>query len=925
MSNRLRIKKSVFIFCCILLFFLVGLVTPVNANNYGFQSDTPIVIKGERNFPPYEFINELGEPDGFNVEIVDAIMRELDIPYILTLEPWPQVMDDLNEGKIDLLTGMMYTRERAKRFKFGAIHNHIFLNVVYRKGEKTITSLDALRNKQVIVLEKDITQELLEQEGFKNELITVKDLGEGLSMLSKGKCDYAIANYEMARAIMRMRRLRNLEMVDLDLPIKEYCFVGNNDSLLAAVDQVFYKIKQNGTYDAIYNRWFASVKKHNIPVYVYFVVGILLFITLVSSVFIRLLQQQVKKASRDLELESRKLTLALLADNLDVWGYDVRKDRLYNIQGEIFPKEGMTLAESVVLVHPEDREPFGKVFAKVIAGEIPDKPILYRFRNYNRDEWVYIEKRFAIIRLPNGEVESVIGTHKDLTAEVLRKKEKEQLLKKYRTVFNSTLVGLEYYDSNGILLDINDTICNIFGVEDKESLLKNRLSIYDNPRLKEFIDWDKPLEPFNEIIEYDFDELAKTDFYSFTSKKGRCNIEIRIIPIYTAEESLDCIIMTAIDVTESQNLQKRMRENVRKTELVIQATNTVLWEFDCLTKEFRCYNEPVNGYDENRLITLEDYKESFHPDDFNKATENVSHMLEGHDRYAAVDVRVKYPGSDDWHFCTIDGVPFEYDKKTGRVIKYAGFRRDNTEMILTQINLEKEKENAQKADRLKSAFLANMSHEIRTPLNAIVGFSSLLQDVEDSEERAQFVEIINTNSDLLLRLINDILDLSKIESGIVEFSREDFDMVSFFDGVTMSLRQRVTNPDVEFIIENPYKSCIVYLDRDRLTQVFINFVTNAIKYTLKGFVKVSYKYENEGIYVSVEDTGIGIPESKHHRIFHRFEKLDDFAQGTGLGLSICKAIVDAGGGKIGFTSKEGCGSTFWAWIPCKAQIEEREE
>ena len=239
--------------------------------------------------------------------------------------------------------------------------------------------------------------------------------------------------------------------------------------------------------------------------------------------------------------------------------------------------------------------------------------------------------------------------------------------------------------------------------------------------------------------------------------------------------------------------------------------------------------------------------------------------------------------------------------------------------------LRKAKQLAEQSDKLKSAFLANMSHEIRTPLNAIVGFSELLMYATEEEEREEYTSIIQTNNELLLKLINDILDLSKIEAGSVELKYEEFDLSAYFKEMHASMQQRVTNPNVKLLLTDPYDSCFIQSDKNRIAQILTNYVTNAIKYTPKGFIEMGYKQVEEGIRLYVKDTGIGIAEDKKNKVFHRFEKLDEFAQGTGLGLSICKAICEAFGGNVGFESEFGQGSYFWAFIPCKARTTPTEE
>lgn len=240
---------------------------------------------------------------------------------------------------------------------------------------------------------------------------------------------------------------------------------------------------------------------------------------------------------------------------------------------------------------------------------------------------------------------------------------------------------------------------------------------------------------------------------------------------------------------------------------------------------------------------------------------------------------------------------------------------DITSQVRMIDDLREAKKRAEESDKMKSAFLANMSHEIRTPLNAIVGFSELLQYTEDTKEREEYIKIINSNNQLLLRLVNDVLDLSKIESGTVDLCYGSFDAVNAADELYTTFKQRFTDNNVELILDSDFIICNVMLDRNRFCQVVTNFLTNALKYTPSGSVTLSLKKVDGGVRVSVSDTGIGIAAEKQHLVFQRFEKLDSFAQGTGLGLSISKAIVDAMDGKIGFSSEAGEGSTFWAWFP----------
>ena len=254
------------------------------------------------------------------------------------------------------------------------------------------------------------------------------------------------------------------------------------------------------------------------------------------------------------------------------------------------------------------------------------------------------------------------------------------------------------------------------------------------------------------------------------------------------------------------------------------------------------------------------------------------------------------------------------------IIGYLSIYDDKTEEYQLMMDLITAKNKAVESERLKMSFLANMSHEIRTPLNSIVGFSDILQVTDNEDEKQEYMCKINLNTELLLRLINDILDLSKIESGILDLKTEYFDLSVVLDETYKQFNNKHNNRDVQFLSINPYEHCFVTTDKNRLVQVGMNFLTNAFKYTEKGCITMGYEYVNGGIRIYVKDTGVGIKQECVNLVFERFEKLDSFVQGIGLGLSICKAIMEALGGKIGVDSEYGIGSTFWAWFPCEAEV-----
>ena len=385
------------------------------------------------------------------------------------------------------------------------------------------------------------------------------------------------------------------------------------------------------------------------------------------------------------------------------------------------------------------------------------------------------------------------------------------------------------------------------------------------------------------------------------------------------------VVGTQLDVTEKVRMAKKTQDLIAKRELTMKVSNIVHWDFDVKTQKFESYNDPINDYTSNRLLTLSEYLDVIHPEDRTSFSDAIAPMLEGKDLTVYFTCRMQTKYDKSWQYCDFTAVPFEKDEN-GNITHFTGFRQNIPQ--LQKLNREQQemikelKEKAELSDRLKSAVLANMSHEIRTPLNAIVGFSELMTSCNDPEEKNMYINIIKSNNELLLRLINDILDLSKIEAGILERKIERFNLATVSDELYACVLPKITNPGVKLCQDKAEANCWVTLDRNRLIQVWMNFLTNAIKYTKSGHIKMGYSVEGNGVRIYVEDTGIGIPQESHDKVFARFEKINEFVQGTGLGLAISKAIVETAGGSISFSSTPGTGSTFWAWVPCETNIQE---
>ncbi|MCM0248443.1 PAS domain-containing hybrid sensor histidine kinase/response regulator [Bacteroides fragilis] len=505
------------------------------------------------------------------------------------------------------------------------------------------------------------------------------------------------------------------------------------------------------------------------------------------------------------------------------------------------------------------------------------------------------------------------------TARALRQSQEILNLERLQTdtIFGDLPVGIEVYSKEGILVWMNERTCQTFGVVDKRAVIGST-PIMDNPVIPDAV--KKAFQRQRKIqvdFDYDFSIICRTGFYN-----TRCTSEVKRIsckgtPVFGPDGKMQNYVFIMNDISREYEYSVKLKESTQLAYQAIQASGLVHWRYDNRVHRFSSYNDPVTNFDSSVWLTPEDYLGTVHPDDRPGIMDYLRRMDDGADFSDEAPMRVKTAYDDEWQDCVVTGTSYLKDDETGKVLLYTGFRRNVTSWKKMVNELSDAKERAERSDKLKSAFLANISHEIRTPLNAIIGFSNLLTNTDKKEEIAEYQRIIVTNSDLLLRLINDILDLSKIEAGFMDRKLSEFDLSAYFDELYGSVRQAMANPSVELICDNPYEYCLVRMDANRLAQLVLNYATNAIKCTYRGEIRMGYRRQGEGIYFYVSDTGIGIPDKDKSRLYHRFEKLNEFTQGTGLGLAICKVVTESAGGQVGFESEEGVGSTFWSWVPCE--------
>lgn len=484
-------------------------------------------------------------------------------------------------------------------------------------------------------------------------------------------------------------------------------------------------------------------------------------------------------------------------------------------------------------------------------------------------------------------------------------------------IFKYLPIGIELYDMDGVLVDLNDKELEMFHIEKKEDVLG--INIFDNPIFpKEMKERLKKNEDADFTFRYDFSKVGS--YYQNTQKQGTIDLMTKVTTLYNSEHQPINYLLINADKTETTVAYNKIQEFEEFFELVGDYAKVGYAHFNILSGHGyaqKSWYRNVGEADETPLSDIFGTYRHFHPDDRALLIRFLDDARKGLTTQLSKEMRVlRENGTYTWTHVNL--LVKKYAPQD-RIIEIISINYDITELKRTEEMLVKARDKAEASDRLKSAFLANMSHEIRTPLNAIVGFSSLLTSTESAAEKELYNSLIGHNNKLLLNLINDVIDLSKIESGYLELRPDWVNLTELLDESVAEYAHQVPS-GVELLTNYPAHDSLVELDRLRIKQILSNFLSNALKNTATGHVEVFYEVDHQSVRIGVKDTGRGIPQNMLEKIFERFEKLDSFAQGAGLGLPICKLIVEKMNGRILVDSQLGIGTTFIIELPCRSML-----
>lgn len=911
----------------VILFFCLFALHPstVRADFVGYTSERPLVIVSDWDFRPYEFIDENGQPSGYNIEVLRLIFDRLGIPYQFKMKEWHDATRDFELRKADLIHAAILNYRTRPYVATQRYVNSYTLCAVRKATTPPMINVLQLDQHKVVALKQDdyATKafEVMDTILFKRVYCSVKD---GLAGVSAGKYSYYIWGMEPLKAKVKELALDSLVFDEANLPSGELHVVGYDKDIIDMIDEEYYRLEQAGVLVPIYDKWFNPEKPHDetSPV-VLMVIGAFAVVLIVLALMAWLVYMRVKVAiRRNVDLNGM-MTHALSMGEYYVLQYDIQEGIVRNIYANLLPDEGMAYEEFIRRLPEDEISDFREHITFMECGELEEWVLRNHWNIQGTDQPVWNEYYgSAILERENGAPRYIFFTVRDVTREVEEEKHNQEMADIYMKIFETNIVPMSFYGVDGKPIAYNQKMRELCNITPETEPFIQQGNIFNDEAFKSFSEQNSR-ETYRVCNRMRYSEL---DFDKY--------IELHVKPIFDEKgERQAYYIVTLRDITSEREIYIKQREHDRRLQKYNEDIKQYEEQLQYLLEESNMYVWKLD-IAKQRITLSRSLRETMFEETVEQHLANiVEHERDKARRIFADAVMQGKPFQVVHQFTTtfvtngptwysISGVPLR--DSNGKVTQYFGLLRDVTNLMLAQQRLREETARAEDSGRLKAAFLANMTHEIRTPLNAIVGFSDVLQMVEDPAERLELIRIIRNNSDMLLRLINDILEASSMGQALL-IQPTEIDLPNVFEDICMTLEQRVQ--EVPFLRDNPCETYSAYLDKGRLQQLLTNFTTNAVKYTHEGHIKVGWRPENrgevEGLYFYCEDTGAGIPVDKLSSVFDRFVKLNEFVQGTGLGLSICKAIVEKCGGEIGVTSEgEGHGCTFWFWVPRRINVSE---
>ena len=891
-----------------------------------YNENRPLVYEDAWDLWPYVFLNEDGEPDGYNIDLLKMIFKELDIPYVIKLKPTLEAQSDLKNRKSDLMLRMdaNFTRDNSN---FGRSIVQLFTHsIVTPKSQPvTIRRGQDLSSNAIIVHDGSFSHHYIEDHGWAKEILPYDDMKEAILRVSIENEGVILWNTMSLKWLMQKYQTDNLQLNPIEFPYGEYKFFANDTHLLSQMDSVYAVLRANDRLTPIQNKWFYPERiESGIPAWIWNIIYALTAVALAILVYYILYKVRERKMTREIRKNNDQLSLILETSEVTFWTFNVDKQEFSIMDQHGMPKKNYSSLAFSRLYQPDDFKLLTEAIRQIIIGDIETKTMVLRAKiNEESTEMRDLASTLSVLRRDrNNKPSIIICSESDITEDHIRQRKIIDNMMRYQAIFNSAMVDMVYYDKDGYITDMNAKALSAIHktnedirtmrIHVKDVLGVDEVSFKDTDRiyLTQIYDKDDP-RPLNQLL-----------------KRDKLYYELMLIPIYDENGELLGIYGNGRDVTERANSYQQIQKNVHELEQVNNEVTQYIQNID--------YVLSVGGISmvrynlENHIITV--FSEIGHQkyvltqtrammlvaEESKKLAQRILNKMDSRQARATqaeIKTIIHQKGNDknsEPLYLQFNFLPIiENDE----IKEYFGMCRDVSDLKAVEQKLAQETVRAQEVETIKNAFLHNMSHEIRTPLSSVVGFAELFQNEHSEADEKIFIDEIKNSSESLLKLINDILFLSRLDAGMITINPKPIDLAGTAKDRCERLWEDLKKPDVNYIVRTPYKKLVVEIDETNFSIIMDNIITNAVQYTTSGSVEVSCDYIGDQLYATVEDTGCGISEKAIEHIFDRF--VTGGNSGAGLGLSICRELITHMGGTINLKSTEGKGTTVWLNLPCK--------
>ena len=897
-----------------------------------FSVDHPLIYEDVWDLWPYSFLNDNGDPDGFNVDLIRLIMKELDIPYVIRLKPSSEAFRDLKEGKSDLMLGLAVGfHDEFGKFSKNAVTLFTQSVVTPKNKEVVIKRFRDLSNHQVIVSDSSLVYHLMLEYGWGENAIPVEDMSEAIQEVSAKGEGQIVWNTLSLKWLMNRYHIDDLELTPVNMPHGEYKFMSNNQQLLDKLDEAYTKLNTNDKIQPLQDQWFYPERqKMEEPKGLWYLLGGGLLLLVFMAVYGISYRIQNRKIRLENVKRNNRLALILQTSQVHIWTYDIKTNRFswHNDNGQVaytysmeefsqrYSREDFVSLKSALdklaetrKTDEEEKEIELNLRAKDMERlRVGDRSLGMGGDTNDRDYHIVLS---VLSRDKKGNPAVIIGTKKDVTEEQQQKRLDEERTLRYWSIFYTPILGIILFNKDGRLVNINPKACDIFGCN-AEEIIEEGVDIHS-------------------MFNIDIQDLEDMNGYQATQTVGHDMItEFRLMTIHDDAGEMLGVFAFCRDITMLVSSKDLEQEDQKK--------------INALRDEQRQYSEILNAAISDTDIRQVTYSPDSHTLTIYRGTDTIQHALTQTRCMTLVDEQSQRQAlrllseMDDYADKVIEcnikttlrsagGRPlilyFRLEPcHNDKAMEYCGMLRDISEMDWIERQMDLQTAKVQEVEKTKNSFVKNMVQEIRHPMNAVVEHVAQINDNSSSANEPELCKVIQQNADYLLHIVDNILFLSRLEARMVEINRQAQNFAELFESQCATGWMKFMNADTHYIVENPYEQLTVDIDAENLGHVIEQVTCNAAQHTKRGTVRARYDYIGRRLIISVDDTGEGIPEAELIRIQ---EELGGAHNTKGLGLAITKELVSQMGGTLEISSEEGSGTTIYIMIPCHASVIKRKK